>query len=407
MKRSIKIVLAVIVLLVVVRLILPSVVLHYANKTLATMDGYYGHIKDIDLAIIRGAYKIDSIYLNKKDSATQKESPFFSASSIDLSVEWKALFHGSIVGELYFEKPVIKFTKEKVEPEDLRNDSTDFRKLLEDFMPLEVNRFEIIDGEIQYLDSISTPKVDIAMTNVYLTALNLRNSYDSATLLPARVMANANVYEGEFIFNMKINPLAEEPTFDMNADLKNTNLVLLNDFFQAYAKIDVNKGSFGMYTEVASKEGKFTGYVKPIIKDLDVVGKEDRDDNLFRKIWEGLVGAIGEVFENQPKDQVATKIPFEGRLDNPDTNLWITIVNILQNAFIQAIQPSIDNEISIGSVDAKEEEKETLLEKVFGGDEEKKEKKEEEKEEKKQKRKERREERKERREQKKEERENA
>jgi Domain of Unknown Function (DUF748) len=395
MKRSIKIILVVVALLVVIRLILPYVVLHYANKTLASMDGYYGHIEDIDLAIIRGAYKIDSIYLNKTDSATQKQSPFFSASSIDLSVEWKSLFKGSIVGELYFEKPEIKFTKEKVEPEDLRNDSTDFRKLLEDFMPLEVNRFEITNGKIQYLDSISSPKVDISMTNVYLTALNLRNSYDSSTLLPASVMANANVYEGDFIFNMKINPLAEEPTFDMNADLKNTNLVLLNDFFQAYAKIDVNKGRFGMYTEVASKEGKFTGYVKPIIKDLDIVGKEDRDDNLFRKIWEGLMGAVGEVFENQPKDQVATKIPFEGRLDNPDTNLWITIINILQNAFIQAIQPSIDNEISIGSVDAKAEEKETLLEKVFGGDEEKKEEKKEEKEKKKEERKERRKERRE------------
>jgi len=397
MKRSIKIILGVVALLVVIRLILPYVVLHYANKTLASMDGYYGHIEDIDLAIIRGAYKIDSIYLNKKDSATQKESPFFSASSIDLSVEWKSLFKGSIVGELYFEKPEIKFTKEKVEPKDLRNDSTDFKKLLEDFMPLEVNRFEITNGKIQYLDSISSPKVDIAMTNVYLTALNLRNSYDSSTLLPASVMANANVYEGDFIFNMKINPLAEEPTFDMNADLKNTNLVLLNDFFQAYAKIDVNKGRFGMYTEVASKEGKFAGYVKPIIKDLDVVGKEDRDDNLFRKIWEGLIGAVGEVFENQPKDQVATKIPFEGRLDNPDTNIWITIINILQNAFIQAIQPSIDNEISIGSVDAKVDEKETLLEKVFGGDDEKKDEKEAKREKRREERKERREERKEKR----------
>jgi hypothetical protein len=403
MKRTYKIILITVALLVVIRLILPYVVLRYANKTLASMDGYNGHIHDIDLAIIRGAYKIDSIYINKKDSVTLRESPFFSASSIDLSVEWKSLLHGSIVGELYFERPVIKFTKEKVEPEDLQNDSTDFKKLLEDFMPLKVNRFEITQGKIQYVDSTSKPKVDISMTNLYLTALNLRNSYDSSTLLPAKVMANANVYEGDFIFNMKINPLAEKPTFDLNADLKNTNLVLLNDFFQAYAKVDVNKGTFGMYTEVASKQAKFVGYVKPVIKDLDIVGKEDRDDNVFRKLWEGFVGAIGEVFENQPKDQVATKIPFEGRLDNPDTNIWITITNILQNAFIQAIQPSIDNEISIGSVDAKVDDKESLLEKVFGGDEKKKEEKEAKKEE----RQEKREERKERRQERKEERNDA
>lgn len=79
------------------------------------MDGYYGHIEDIDLAIIRGAYKIDSIYLNKVDSNTQKRTPFLAASFVDLSVEWKALFHGSVVGEMVFEKPVIRFTKGKKE----------------------------------------------------------------------------------------------------------------------------------------------------------------------------------------------------------------------------------------------------------------------------------------------------
>ena len=71
------IILGVVALLIVIRLILPYVVLHYANKTLANMKGYYGHINDIDLAIIRGAYRIDSIYLNKADTVTSKQTPFF------------------------------------------------------------------------------------------------------------------------------------------------------------------------------------------------------------------------------------------------------------------------------------------------------------------------------------------
>lgn len=373
MKKSIKIALSIVIVLIVIRLILPYAVLHYANKTLAEMKGYYGHIDDIDLALIRGAYRIDSIFINKQDTASEKQTKFFSASAIDLSVEWRALFHGSIVGELIFEKPNLRFTKDKVEPKDVRNDSTDFRKLLDDFMPLQVNRFEIVDGTIKYVDETSKPKVDIMMTHMHAVALNLKNSYDSAKLLPAKVIARADVYEGEFTFNMNINPLAEKPTFDMNAELKNTNLVLLNDFFKAYAKVDVNKGTFGLYTEVASKQAKFTGYVKPIIKDLDILGKEDRDDNIFRKLWEGIAGGAGQVFKNQSKDQVATKIPFEGRLDNPETDLWITLVNILQNAFIHAIQPSIDNEINIASVETKKDEKKTLIEKVFGSKDDKKE----------------------------------
>jgi hypothetical protein len=377
MKRWLKIVLGVLILLVVIRLILPYVVLRYANKTLAEMDGYYGHVEDIDIALIRGAYQIDSIYLNKVDSTTQKQTPFFSAAEIDLSIEWKALFKGSLVGEFVFERPRIDFTKDKVEPEDVRDDSSSFKKLKEDFMPLQVNRCEINDGEVRYQDPFSKPKVDIKLTRLYAVATNLRNSYDSSALLPATITANAEVYEGSLDFFMKLNPLADEPTFDMNADLQNTNLVLLNDFFQAYAKVDVNKGRFGMYTEVASKEGRFTGYVKPVIKDLDVLGKEDRDDNIFRKTWEAITGFAGEVFENQPKDQVATKIPFEGRLDNPQADVWETVINVLQNAFIRAIQPSIDHEITIASVETKKEDKKNFLEKLFGDKDDKKKKKDE------------------------------
>ncbi|RAW00952.1 DUF748 domain-containing protein [Pseudochryseolinea flava] len=397
MKRSRKVgitIVAVLAAIVAIRLALPYVILHYANKSLATMDGYYGHIRDIDLAIIRGAYKIDSVYLNKVDSVTGKQTPFFAASLVDLSVEWNALFHGSIVGEVVFQDPLIRFTKDKVEPKDVRKDSAQFDKIADDFMPLSINRMEIRNGNIQYLDQHTKPKVDIQMTDVYFTATNLRNSYDSSALLPSTVKGRGSIYDGTFNLNMKLNPLAEKPTFDLNAEIKNTNLVKLNDFFQAYAKVDVNKGTFGLYTEIASKQGRFEGYVKPLLKDVDILGKEDRDDNAFRKLWEAIAGGVSEIFENQPKDQVATKIPFRGNVENPKANIWYAISEVLQNAFIRAIQPSLDNEINIAAIPApgeKEKEKESFLGKVFGKkDDEKKKARENARQERKEKRRERR-----------------
>jgi hypothetical protein len=364
--RIIKILVVIIILLAIVRIALPHVLLYYANKSLSNMKGYHGHIEDIDLALYRGAYKIDSIYLNKVDSVSKNETPFFSSDHIDLSIEWKAIFHGSIVGELVFESPTLIFTKEKVEPSTLEKDSADFKDLLKGFMPLQVNRFEINQGMIRYADQGSTPPVDIAMTNVHVLAQNLRNSYDSTVLLPAKVNATASVCEGVLNFNMKLNPLADQATFDLNTELTDTNLIELNEFFQAYAKVDVNNGVFGMYAEAAAKDGKFTGYVKPIIKDLDILGKEDRDDNIFRKMWEGFVGAVGQVFKNQSKDQVATKVSFQGDFDNPNTDVLSAVFNVLRNAFIQALQPAIDNEINIMVVAKPDEKKPTFLQRVFG-----------------------------------------
>lgn len=363
---------SIVVLLLVIRLILPYVVLRLVNDRLAKMKGYYGQVADIDIALIRGAYQLDSMYINKVDTTTFEQTPFFSAAEIDLSIEWRALFKGSIVGEMTFEKPMITFSKDKVEPKTVRNDSSSFKYLKDDLMPLQINRVEINEGIIKYRDNFSKPKVDIALTNANAVALNLKNSYDSSALLPASLKASANIYDGDFSLNVKLNPLAEVPTFDMNAEAKNINLVKLNEFFKAYAKVDVNKGNFGLYTEVAAKEGKFKGYVKPLIKDLDILGKEDRDDNVFRKMWEGITGAASEIFENQPEDQVATKVPFEGALKNPDTDTWEALATILQNAFIRAIQPAIDQEINIETVEESKPEKKTFLEKIFGKKDKKK-----------------------------------
>lgn len=386
-RRTAKILIGIVVGIVVIRLILPYVILHFANKSLAGMNGYYGHIDDIDLAIIRGAYQIDSIYINKVDrglegNITAKQTPFFASREIDLSIEWKALFNGSIVGELVFQRPYLLFTKDKVEPKEVVKDSADFRKILDKFMPLNINRCELRGGAIQYKDFSSRPHVDIAMTNVNLLAENLRNSYDSSAVLPASIHATADVYEGKMRFDARLNPLADSPTFDMSAELNNTNLVKLNDFFQAYARVDVNDGRFGLYTEVAAKDEQFKGYVKPVVKNLDILGKEDRKDNLLQKLWEAVAGGAGKLFENKNKDQVATKVPFEGRLDDPKTNIWVAITNILQNAFIHAIQPSIDNEISIASVKEDKKEKKTFFQKIFSGgdDKNKKDKKSEKKE---------------------------
>ena len=108
MKKKYKILIGVVAFLIIIRLILPYVVLYYANRTLAKMDGYYGHIDDIDLSIYRGAYIINHIYLNNIDSVSKIQTEFFKSPNIDLSVEWGALLHGSIAGELVF-KSVRKF----------------------------------------------------------------------------------------------------------------------------------------------------------------------------------------------------------------------------------------------------------------------------------------------------------
>jgi hypothetical protein len=149
-------------------------------------------------------------------------------------------------------------------------------------------------------------------------------------------------------------------------------MVKLNDFFKAYGKFDVEKGVFGLYTEFAAKDGAFKGYVKPLLRDLKILTLSKEEGNAVQIMWEAVVGGVGKLFSNWKKDQVATKVPVEGRFDDPSASLWTAINYVLRNAFVAALQPSVDNSISIGNVEGKKEEKKGLLEKVFGGKKKKK-----------------------------------
>jgi len=353
------ILISIIGLLIAFRIALPYIVLNYVNKTLADIEEYYGHVEDIDIALIRGAYVIRDIELVKinKDSAATDTIPFFKSPTIDLSVEWKAIFKGSVVGEIKVDRPMLNFVAGKHKDEDVKQDTADFREVIRELMPLTINRFEITRGEIHYIDKYSTPRVDISLKDIEAVATNLTNVNDSSKLLPAHLDVSANAYQGNLKMKADFNIFPKDPTFDMNATITNVHMVMLNDFFKAYGKFDLKEGSFGLYTEFAAKEGKFSGYVKPLIKDLDIVQLNKEEGSLPTILWESVVGTVAEVFQNQFKEQLATKIPISGKFEKPDTNLWNAIVYVLRNAFVHALQPSIDQSIDIGKVEDVENKK--------------------------------------------------
>ncbi|HEU4553727.1 MAG TPA: DUF748 domain-containing protein [Chitinophaga sp.] len=366
----------ILLLFILFRLFLPYIVLRYANNTLSHMQGYYGHVQDIDIALYRGAYQLNNIYINKLDSATQKQTEFFRANTIDLSVEWHALFEGNIVGELELYDPKLVFTKDKAELGQVAKDTNDFRQVLKDFMPLKVNRFEVHNGSIHYVDSTAAPKVDISLQRTYILARNLKNTADKKELLPSTVKATADVYGGQLSLNMKLNALAKDPTFDLNAEMTHANLAQLNNFFKAYGKFDVSKGTMGLYSEFAAEQGDFKGYVKPIIKDLQVKGMEDKHDPFLQKAKETVIDAAAHVLRNPRKKQVASKIKVEGSFHHSSTDIMGAVWEVLKNAFIEALLPSVDNEINIGSVaGVEQDEKKGFFKRLFGGKDDDKDKK--------------------------------
>lgn len=363
-RRIILVVLAsLFIALFILRLMLPGILLRYVNRQLTLINGYTGHVEDIDVALYRGAYVIKGIKLDK--TGGKIPVPFFKADKMDLSVEWRALFRGKIVAEIEVERPVLNFVNGPTKETSQKSIDKDWTVVIDKLIPFKLNRFEINNGEIHYRDFHSSPKVDILASQVHIIAENLTNVRKAKDSLPSTVNASAKVYNGDVTMNMKIDPLQKNPVFDMNAKMTTVQLTNLNSFLRAYGNFDVEKGSMSLYTEAAAKNGRIKGYTKPIIKDLKVVNwKEDKDKPL-KLVWESIVEGVSWILTNKRKDQIATKAEFEGRFEDPTVDAWVIIGQLLRNAFIEALYPSLENSINLNTV-GKKEEKKTLFQKLFG-----------------------------------------
>jgi hypothetical protein len=94
------------------------------------------------------------------------------------------------------------------------------------------------------------------------------------------------------------------------------------------------------------RSGRVTGYVKPLFKDVKAYDPEqDRDKGFVKRLYERLVTGVSKILKNPPREEVATKVDVEGRLDQPQTSTLQAIANLLRNAFIKAILPGLEREI--------------------------------------------------------------
>lgn len=340
---------SIILFLVALNFALEPLALHYANKALGGLKGYKGSIQDIEIHLYRGAYRIDSLQIQKVENGNT--TPFFAVSAIDISVEWKSLFKGAFVSEFSFEHPVINFIKKGKEVET--GGGNDFVATVKALSPITINRVELIDGEVHYIDRTSSPKIDVSAKEISAYATNLRNVEDSKEKLPSNLSLRAKTSgNGTLTAKMTMNALKETPDFDFNLELKAMNLAYLKDFTDAYADFTFKKGQLDLSSELAMEDGEYKGYIKPVldhIKIIDWKGEypETKKKSFFKKIWEGIVGTGVAIVENKPKERLATKVPLKGNIKEGETFTWTTIVNVLRNGFVKAFDADVEGSINI------------------------------------------------------------
>ena len=367
------------VVLIAVRAALPYVIKDRVNATLHGLEEYDGHVEDIDLALWRGAYRIDGIRVDKRGKDKNETIPFFSSERVDLSVQWSSLMKGSLVSEVVFVRPNLNLIQEDEEDETQIGKEEDWQAQLQDLFPFQFNSVEIREGTVTLLapgiqakDALKAENVNGRVTNL----TNVENANKEAFAdfnLQANVLGNAPAK-----VSGSLDPWAKQPTFDVNLEVRQVQLPKVNPWLRKFIKADAEAGDFELFMEIAAAEGKFKGYAKPIMKNVNMTTSEE-EDGALRKLWEGVLDFAASVLENEEEDQVAARAPFTGTIENPEASIWSTIASVVRNAFVSAFARSLEGSVSLrdvrenlSTISQSDEEKAEKDEKVSKADDDKK-----------------------------------
>src|SRR6185369_7412210 len=100
-------------------------------------------------------------------------------------------------------------------------------------------------------------------------------------------------------------------------------------------------------TELHVKNDTISGYIKPFFRNMKVYDRrKDKDRSIFPQMYEMLIGGVAKLLENRPRAEVATKAEISGRLENPKTSTLQIVLQLIKNAFIKAILPSFEKEVT-------------------------------------------------------------
>ncbi|HEY7435212.1 MAG TPA: DUF748 domain-containing protein [Methylomirabilota bacterium] len=206
---------------------------------------------------------------------------------------------------------------------------------------LRVDRLDIVKSNFGFVNKTVSPTYRVYVNDTAMTLTNLSSlpsGETSEAKLTGKFMGNGPASAG-----FKLLPARPGPDFDLAVKIDETDLETMNDLLRAHGNFDVTGGRFSMYSEISVKDRRMSGYVKPLFQDMTVYdARQDRDKNVLRKVYEGVVGGVSRVLQNRPRDEVATRVEISGPLENPNASIIETVVGLVQNAFFKAILPGFE-----------------------------------------------------------------
>ena len=348
------------VFFVVCRLLATPALRYVINRQINQAPGISGGVEDISLDLWRLSYRVAGIHLRKAADHEVKDA-FLKVHELRGRMHGAPLWQGVLEGEVAIVRPAItietqakrhaKTSEEKTkDPIRVQKEAV---AALRRLMPFKVATLSVEDGVIAWRDVSQMADAQVTLQHLDVAAHNITNRSGLKDAKYATIHATAQpLGHGRLVADLQVDPLAQFPTFDLSYRMQGINLARCNAFLKPFTQVDIARGELAVFAEAAARDGYFKGYVKPIVTHLKV--RNDADASLGERLLKTALNVAADLVKSKSHEQIASKIPIEGKFKDPDVSVGEAILTLFENGFTQALLPQLDNSVALSDVETVE-----------------------------------------------------
>jgi hypothetical protein len=315
---------------------------NFLMRKLNSSPNLKGGFAVLELHWLQGLVVLRKVYLTRL--ADNQPVVELCCEEIRVHVEWRPLLHGTLVGRVDLRQPHLQIVASRSQARSNPNRSPGDALLAlcretRRFMPFHLRSAEVHDGRVEYLSQNTSPPFTLNLERLTVHASNLTNILEVAAEDSAQVFVTSRTTgEGQLWLRLTIPSMSDGLTFQLHTELKEINLVALNDLLRALAKFDLRRGRCSMTAEFNVERGHYEGVVQPHFHDLDVFAwQKEHGKGLLQILRQVVIAFLAVGFKNQARDELAMRIPVSGTFIGQDVDTWAAVGSLLRNVFTQSL----------------------------------------------------------------------
>ncbi|MGH7396578.1 MAG: AsmA family protein [Candidatus Rokuibacteriota bacterium] len=207
---------------------------------------------------------------------------------------------------------------------------------------LRIGRLDVVKSTLGFVNQAAKRAYRLQLTDADLSVAYLSNQRQDGTAV-ARLTGQL-MGRGETRLTATLQPRTGGADMAVTAQIETADLARLKDLVRAYGGFEIKAGELSVYSELQMKGGAIAGYVKPLFRGVRIGsdGEAVAERGLRQRLYEGMVGIGSKVLKNRLYGEIATVAPISGRIDRPAVGRWETLGRLLQNAFLEPIEPGFE-----------------------------------------------------------------